>query len=334
MERSTPIETTTPVRHDDNWQPRPELLEAMHNIASIAADDDTAVISDRQIIFANRAQRTSITASEVGVVAVDGLRISERIDIRTPLPDALADLTAQQIALANTFATTGAIVIDADGRGAALVSSLPVFEVDTEALDDLYTQMVANGALVQLLGPMAAAEYLAESSPTEPCDIGIPAWDWPSLWGEREFVYAANIMRRAGIYCNAGESGLTAEFPWEEGASSAMLGDRTSLMRFQTDMPHPVAGNGLFFKLDLPVTLEREQLAECANYLNVFETTGADIPPFFGAWCSKLSNGLLSYAGFWPNCMYKNGTVANIASWCRLRSQIARQAIGNKLSSH
>jgi hypothetical protein len=61
----------------------------------------------------------------------------------------------------------------------------------------------------------------------------------------------------------------------------------------------------------------------------VYETTGVDIPPFFGAWGSRLDNGTVSYTGFWPNCMYKRGTVANIASWCRVRSNIARQAIGN-----
>jgi hypothetical protein len=100
-------------------------------------------------------------------------------------------------------------------------------------------------------------------------------------------------------------------------------------MRFQTDMPHPVVGNGLFFRLDLPLTLEREQLPAYSNYLNVIETTGVDTSPSFGAWCSQLDNATLSYVGFWPNRMYKAGTIANISSWCKLRSQIARQAIGN-----
>jgi hypothetical protein len=227
------------------------------------------------------------------------------------------------------MATTGAIVIDPDEGNAALVSSLPIFEVDTEALEDLYTPIVANSALVHLYGPLAAAQFYMDASAMEPSDTGIPAWDQPSYWDFDEFDYAANMMRQAGIYCNAGESGLTAEFPWEEGACSAVLGDSTSLLQLQADMPHPVAGNGLFFKLDLPMTLDRKQLAEFANYLNVIEAKGVDTPPFFGAWCSQLDNGTLTYAGFWPNCMYKRGTAANIAFWCGVRSRIARQAIGN-----
>jgi len=90
-----------------------------------------------------------------------------------------------------------------------------------------------------------------------------------------------------------------------------------------------LAGNGLFCRLDLPLSLEREQLAECAHYLNVYETTGVNTPPFFGVWCGELDNRTLSYIGFWPNCMYKKGMVANISSWCKVRSQLARQAIGN-----
>jgi hypothetical protein len=329
MEHTIHNQATNPAEHEHNWQPRPELLQAMRNIASIVAGDDTAVVSDWQITFANFAQRTSITASEVNLVTIDGQRIAERIDIRTRLPAVFAEMTAGQVAMFNTMATTGAIVLDPDEGRAELVSSLPVFEIDTEALQDLYTTVVANAALVQFAGPLAAAKYLSESNDEDACDMGFPDWDEASFWGEGEFEYAATMMRQSGIYCHSGETGLTAEFPWEEGASSALLGDLTSLMTFHADMAHPVAGNGLYFKLDLPVTLAREQLAECANYLNVYETTGVDIPPFFGAWGSRLDNGTVSYTGFWPNCMYKRGTVANIASWCRVRSNIARQAIGN-----
>jgi hypothetical protein len=63
--------------------------------------------------------------------------------------------------------------------------------------------------------------------------------------------------------------------------------------------------------------------------LNRYEVNGVDTPPFFGAWCSQPSSTTLSFVGFWPNCMYKRGTVANIASWCASRSRIARQVIGN-----
>jgi hypothetical protein len=283
---SVQIETTSSSAREDNWQPRPELLQAMRNIATIAEGDETAVITDRDINFQNGAERTTIKASKVDLVAVDGQRISGRIDIRTSVPEAFNQFTPIQIVIANTMATTGAIVRDPDEGIVTLISSLPVFEKDAAALEDLYTLVVANGALAQFAGPIAAAQYASGAHDADTTDFGFPAWDSPSYWTEEEFEFAENMLRQSGIYCNAGQSGLTAEFPWEEGASSAVLGDCTSLMRFQSDMPHPVAGSGLFFRLDLPINLDREELVDCANYLNLYETQGVDTPPFFGAWCS------------------------------------------------
>ena len=49
MEHLIHNETATPATHDDNWQPRPELLQAMHRIATIAAYDDSAMVSDREV---------------------------------------------------------------------------------------------------------------------------------------------------------------------------------------------------------------------------------------------------------------------------------------------
>jgi len=247
---SVQIETTPSNECEDNWQPRPELLQAMRNIATIADHDDTAVITDREINFQNGEHRTTIKASKVDLVTLDGQRLSERINIRTSVPEVFNQLTPIQIAIANTMATTGAIVRDPDDDSVAIVSSLPVFEDDVAALEDLYTMVVANGALAQFAGPIAAAQYASGAHDDDPIDFGFPAWDSPSFWTEEEFAYAEDKLRQAGFYCNAGQSGLTAEFPWEQGASSAMLGNSTSLMRFQSDMSHPVAGSGLFFRLD------------------------------------------------------------------------------------
>lgn len=315
--------------HVDGWQPCPELVQAMREIATITEGDDTAVVTDREISFKNGAERTTITASKVDLVAVDGLQIAERIDIRTSLPEWFVEMTPEQLAAANTFATTGAIIVGAQTGTAQIVSTLPVFEADTDALERLYPMVVGRGARVHLFGPLAAASYMAGEAPPQPEAVGLPGWDQPSRWGEEDFDYAADRMRAANIYCNAGATGLTAEFAWEEGASSAMLGDRTSLFRLHADIPHPVVGNGLFFRLSLPLNIAAEQLAACVNYLNVFEMNGVDTPPFFGAWCSPLDDETLTYAGFWPNCMHQFGTAANIAFWCFSRSRIARQAIGN-----
>ena len=248
MGHSIQDDTETPALHDDGWQPRPELLRAMREIGRIFSGDDTAVITDREIRFDNRGQQTTITAANVDLMTVDGLRISERIDVRATLPEVISSMTLEQIALANTMATTAAIVRDPVAGNTTLASSVTVFEADKEALQELFVPLIGKGALVQLDGPQVAAHRYLGAAVRLPDETGLPAWDQPSFWGVEEFEYAVDIMRRAGIYCNAGETGLTAEFPWEKGACSAMLNDCTSLMRFQNDVSHPVAGNGLFFR--------------------------------------------------------------------------------------
>lgn len=328
---NTSIRTTTPADscHVNDWQPRPELAEAMRQIATIAEDDETAVITDREITFQNRAMRTTIAAEKVDLQTVDGLWISERIRISTPL-DAFKGCGDGALAAVNSFATTGAIVRDGEGCD-AIVSTLPVFDVDVEALADLYTPVVANAALVQLIGPLAAARILSRrEGEFGPEEQGLPAWDQPSYWGDDDFRYAKDRLRQHGFYCNAGPAGLTVEFPWEVGACSAMIGDSTSLLQLRADLPHPLAGNGLYYRLDLPVNITGEDAARCAGELNRFESEGIDSPPFFGAWCCNSQQSMLSFVGFWPNLMYRFGTVANIGFWCGWRSRIARQVIGNR----
>jgi len=136
------------------------------------------------------------------------------------------------------------------------------------------------------------------------------------------------------VFATTGPTGLTAEFAWEEGAVSAGLGHCTSLLRIHADEPHPAAGNGLFFRLDLPTIFSSDEEAQrCAANLNRCEADGVDTPPFFGAWCCHSGSGTLTFAGFWPNLLYKQGTVATFAFWSAARSRYARQVIGNSNSS-
>lgn len=316
-----------PKRAHDDWQPRPALREAIQMIATIAVDDDTALISDRSITFQNGPERTTISAEPVNVDTVDGLRIAEIVTIRTPMTGyKLFD--ENRYAVVNLFATTGAIVRDDEGQD-AIVSRLPLFEGDDEALAELYTPLIANASRLHMIGLLSGFwgiqgrgnEYTA-------ADVALPGWNDPSYWGAHEFRCAEERLRQHGAYANAGPAGLAVEFPWEKGASSAILGDTTSLLTIRADMPHPAAGNGLFYRLQLPISFSDEEAKSTAARLNRAEAEGVDTPPFFGAWCTIPESRTVSYVGFWPNVMYLSGTVTNIAFWSWARSRIARQVIG------
>ena len=90
-----------------------------------------------------------------------------------------------------------------------------------------------------------------------------------------------------------------------------------------------MAGNGLFYRLDLPLAFADEEARKWAVRLNCIEAESHDTPPLFGAWCTMPNTGTLSFTGFWPNVMYVSGTASNIAFWSWARSRFARQLLGN-----
>jgi len=142
-------------------------------------------------------------------------------------------------------------------------------------------------------------------------------------------IWSLTALRQAGIFSNGGTTGLAAEFPWDDGGVSWATDDETSLLTFQSKMRHPNLGNGLFFKLELPDAYFEEQLVELVHHLNHLEVTGADVPPFFGAWCSHIKTRRIAYVGFLPNLAYWPGSVTHISGWLKLRAQTARATIGN-----
>jgi hypothetical protein len=327
---NTPIQTTPPAVSDRtaDWQPRPALREAMQQIAMIAVDDSTAVISDRSMTFQNLGERTTISAQPMNVDTIDGMRIAEIITIRTPLTT-LKLFDEKNYSFINIFATTGAVVRDADGED-LVISRVPLFEGDDEVLADFYTPLIADAARLQPVGPFSGLyHYEGRKEEYEAAFVGVPGWDEPSYWGSEEFAYAEERLRAQGAYANASDTGVTVEYPWEQGAVSAIVGDCTSMLQIRSDQPHPSAGNGLFYRLSLPTNCSDDEASEYAAKLNRAELEAIDAPPFFGAWCTMPQSGTVSFVGFWPNLLYRPGTVASIAFWTWARSRFARQVIGN-----
>ncbi len=316
-----------------SWHPRPEAAAAIKRIGeSIDRCHPEAEITETSVSYSALYGHTTISVSPLEFDTVDGYRLSERFDVRTELSGPLHDFSDEFIAYANVAATTGALIRCADTDKLFIGSGISVFEEDAEALERLYTPTLALAALCQ---PLAVQQALIRLFGTDllgdDADVSLPQMDNPSRWQEEEFQRAACLMEAAGVFCNADKDGLTAEYPWDEGAVSAISGGCTSLMIMNNHQTHPTAGNGLHFRLQLPVTVNENESADLVASLNLMELTGVDIPPTFGAWTVDERNGTLTYVGFWPNLMYRPGTVANIASWCRMRSRIARQFLGNRL---
>ena len=230
-----------------------------------------------------------------------------------------------QITIFNTLTALGALVQDNDTGQLSMISRLSIFEGEDTSWQ-LYAPLIAFIALLQ---SHALLNAIKQQIDMDTIDLGLPEKDQPSRWSGEEFDFAAFQLNRIGVLAFADTDGLSAEIPLAPDAISVINGDETSLLQIKSDTVHPAVGRGLFYKLELPIRFEEDELVYFANKLNQTEMESVDSPPFVGAWCSQLDNGLLSYVGFWPNLMYQPGTALNIAIWMLHRNKQAWAWIEN-----
>ena len=269
---------------------------------------------------------TIIEAKPMHMETIDGEVVSDIVTIQTKLPVLFKFMKNEQIALLNTLATTSALIKDPASKDVFIGSRLSAYTDDEDSWR-LFTPLMGITAILQA---ELLAQQLQQGVGAEFQSLELFRSSDPSRWNKTDFEYAATPMTQRGLFCNADANGLSVEFPWELEAFSVITGSETCLLTLQSDMPHPHLGTGLFSKLSLPLSMERDNLFSMANKLNLFEFNAVDAPPFFGAWCVDFDNNLLAHIGFWPNLMYHPGTALNIATWMLVRSRIVRSAIENK----
>jgi len=110
------------------------------------------------------------------------------------------------------------------------------------------------------------------------------------------------------------------------------MGSAASLLSFHSDVANPVLGNGLSVSLELPMEFSEEHIEFLVNVLNQQEVEGTDLPPFFGSWCSEMEGGKIKYVSFWPNILYRPGSILTISTWLVQRHTWAREFIEHTLS--
>jgi hypothetical protein len=301
-----------------------EALRIFGNVFSEGYPD--VETGETWVSFKNFFGRTTIFAIPIDIETPDGFHLLDRIVVKTVLPGNLFQLDDSLIVETNTMATTGALMTDPDTGELVIVSSVTFLDCDgaDDGLLGLYVPLVIRAAMFH---PYCLLSRDILEQLGAPHDL--PQSDEPSAWGQEDFEQAAMALRQAGIFSNAGSTGLAAEFPWDDGGISWVTGHETSLLTFESEMRHPSLGNGLFFKLELPDAYSEDELVALVHHLNRLEVTGADVPPFFGAWCSKLTTGRIAFVGFLPNLAYWPGSVNHISAWLKIRAQYARAAIGN-----
>ena len=227
--------------------------------------------------------------------------------------------------LARTLTETG------DYRGALAAyrrladltaASDPAAEVAAARLEQLLGESDAARArmerVVEAVGSMGDGASKSELMAAGDAD-GVLACFWPA---GRDFEDIQEIL-----YADPSDQSENGQFQFQMKLWLQSLDPNAEMPVLHTE---PTADNGLAFRLVLPLSSEQEDLGLIADTLNELELSGVDVPPAFGAWAVLPQFRSVGYIGFWPNCMYRPGTIASIASWCKIRSKVARQVIVNR----
>ena len=308
---------------DRNGELASVLLDGVEYIIST-----TGYTMDRlgnTLTFHAGSGRTHVEVRDIHARTIDGREISNVVLIRTELSK--VEMEPRGLVIMNTLASLGALVYEEDSERISIVSRLSMFRGDEGALE-LYVLLVTCSTVFHATGLLnAIASTMGIQTPRLHLSDD---QDGPSCWSRRDFEFAKEKLEQSlGLFSTAGDDGLTSEIPLEPGGISAMKGDVTSLLTFDARAMHPALGSGLFYKLELPLHFEEDELVFFANKLNQVEFESVDSPPFFGAWCSHLDSGRLCHVGFWPNMLYQPGTVLNLAVWMFFRNRQAVAFISN-----
>jgi len=308
---------------DGNGEAASLLLDHVADIIRV-----TGGIVDRlgdSLVFHAGSGRTHVEVKGIHTVTIDKQEVENVVLIRTELPNYRTG--SRDMVVMNTMASLGALIHEGNSERVSIVSRLSMFKGDDDS-GRLYLPLIACSTVFHATGLLnAIASTMGIQTPRLHLSDD---QDGPSCWSKHDFEFAREKLRQFfGLCGTAGDDGLTAEIPWEAGGISAMTGDVTSLLTFNSSTVHPSMGSGLFYKLELPIHFEEEELVFFANRLNEVEYESVDAPPFFGAWCSQLQSGRLCHVGFWPNMLYQPGTVLNLAVWMFYRNRQAVAFISN-----
>mgnify|MGYP003564917602 CR=1 FL=1 len=146
------------------------------------------------------------------------------------------------------------------------------------------------------------------------------------------FDEAATLARDRGLVAFSEPTGFSCEFPWDPGASSALIDDgclnnqqRTSLILIENDVVNPLYGKGVLARIQFKLSFDDEYVAELVNALNRWELDAVNLPPFFGSWCIDAMAPSPAFVAFFPSVFSNIATPVSILSWAWGRHQAIRE---------
>lgn len=145
----------------------------------------------------------------------------------------------------------------------------------------------------------------------------------PSRWiGRPEWREMERAMERQALHFTTDhDSYLQAEFFWPIPAADGSR--QVSVLNVSTAEANPILGNGLIFRLRLPVRLSPGACAHTAMELNNIERKEWLRCQFLGSWC--YDDGALEFECFVPNTCFNASILENLSLSMAIRAQWAAE---------
>ncbi len=302
---------------------------------------------------------TELAVEQVSVTALDGMCIREVVRVFHPLPHLRSVITPDFALAWNKYAGMSTLLpAMGDAVPPLLFSKFPLLDDDEGAAESLYPLLAAASAynmagVAHFLEPgqPSASEFLAGASGPPLSFFGIQ--EAPAPVSEVAFREGHEWASGQGFFASHSASGISVEFPWDEGALTALakaygygegtspdvpeearkreraLGGETMLLVIDTTTRHPLFGPGLFGLLRLPIVLEEPQLHAVVESLNRWEASHADMVPTLGAWSADTKLSAPAFVCFFPGAFSFDFLPRHLTWWMGGRAWRARRLILN-----
>lgn len=318
----------------------PEMINTAFETNMI--DDEWSIRSEREFTWWGYEQAQRVWADPpIRTEGVTVTKVHARTDVLRDVPD--TEKTFHLVSLLNMTATLSPLIFDPDTGKVYYHSTAYLHEQNFWLVSQIFMlsgSMQAADARVKTLtgladlfdGEVDATSHPQSGERPEPDDmlnlledVVAPAGAEPSPFTSDNFAMLEDLDPNPSVQTNAGENGVTAEFPFSGGdpvvkSSDAGQPPQTALFQAFNNQPHPQIGNGCLVLLHVPLSTEDRVVA---NELNRQEAETGGGNHLLGAWCMGPRG--LAFTTFYPAMIHHPALLAGLLMGYSIRSMWSHQ---------
>ena len=278
---------------------------------------------------------TELRVEEIEYHTFDKLLVTELVTVEHT-SELLAEIDMAWAAHHNKWATLSAFVAEDGNQPARLICKAGIFDSDSEAAKHIYAPLMCTEAAI--VGWHAAILARGQFE-VDPDESPLAMTDTPAPYGQEDFLAAKAYSDHLNLFGSEGDCHFTCEIPWDSGAVTNLfhhlreqlletgeftseeldrLSGRTALFQVTSTIPHPLYGNGVLSRLEIPIPLSEGHATTLVDRLNRWELERPDLPPLYGAWC--IGDRAPTFVSFAPTQYCLPGLLQNLTSWSLQRA--------------